>query len=461
MKIARPFALLPLLALAATSLAQTWSKSYDEGLTAARQGKWAQARDAFKKAATLRADDASAPTLLPGPPTERRRWRNGAAYSPNFLAAYSLYRQALTESGDTQSSDLRTAASEFEGLIQKGQSSRASYYFANLIYTRVGDTAKANDLQSRYAKNTGKLNWKVDTEIVAPEDLAAIEPSGTGAGGQATETGIAATSATGGGTKMITIRANDLQPGTGNLNMAALVPGRVPTVQNKYALIVGNSDSKIAGTAIPFAADDAQRIREGIIANAGYDEANVELATNATAAQILAKARALVARMPQDATVMIYFAGAGVNVGGKDYLAGVDAQLSSDTSAMVSKTELFQTFMAKGARIFSFFQANRPMDDGRFFGSELPMVGAIAQVQATLPGESVSPIMEGGKTTGVYTKAFVEVLQDLKSNSIPILEFGWQVFYKIRRGNTGQFGGGSRQTPTLPVLTNVASDARF
>jgi hypothetical protein len=117
--------------------------------------------------------------------------------------------------------------------------------------------------------------------------------------------------------------------------------------------------------------------------------------------------------------------------------------------------------MAKGARVFSFFQANRSINEGRYFGSEVPMVGSIAQVQATLPGESISAIMSNGRQTGIFTNAFVEVLQDLKSNRIPILEFGWQVFYKIRRGNTGTTGGGSRQTPTLPVLTNVASDARF
>jgi hypothetical protein len=55
----------------------------------------------------------------------------------------------------------------------------------------------------------------------------------------------------------------------------------------------------------------------------------------------------------------------------------------------------------------------------------------------------------------------VGVLAEIRSNQIPIQEFGWQVFYRMRRAGTGNFGGGSNQTCTLPVLINIGSDAKF
>jgi hypothetical protein len=442
-KLLRQVVLVPLFVLAAAAHAQSWARTYEEGLAAARQGKWAEARAAFKQAAATRQEDASAPTKLPGPATERRQWREGAPYSPNFLAAYALYRQGIAKSGDAQSEDLRAAAKEFEALLSKGQYSRETFYFLNTIYDRTADTANRISIEERFAKSQDKLKWRVDTEVVSPEEIAAIG------------------AVTPAGNTSVTIRASDLRPGTGDPAAAAVAPGRVAPVSTKFALIVGNSASNLPGAAMPFAGDDAQRIREAIVANAGYPAENIELVLNGTAQQIATSAKALADRVPQDATVLIYFTGAGTNVGGKDYLAGVDTDNASNTASMLSKADLFQPFMAKGARVFSFFQANRSINEGRYFGSEVPMVGSIAQVQATLPGESISAIMSNGRQTGIFTNAFVEVLQDLKSNRIPILEFGWQVFYKIRRGNTGTTGGGSRQTPTLPVLTNVASDARF
>jgi hypothetical protein len=128
---------------------------------------------------------------------------------------------------------------------------------------------------------------------------------------------------------------------------------------------------------------------------------------------------------------------------------------------MVAKMELYRLFMAKGARIFAFFQVNRTVANGRYFGMEVPLVGSMAQCQATIPGDTVQSFVRNGKTRGVYTDALAATLGEFRSNRVPIQEFGWQVFYRIRRGDSGSMGGGSRQTPTLPVLTNLASDARF
>src|SRR5437016_6183685 len=44
----------------------------------------------------------------------------------------------------------------------------------------------------------------------------------------------------------------------------------VPTSPDKFALIIGNTDSRFEGGKLPYAADDAQLIRETLTASAGY-----------------------------------------------------------------------------------------------------------------------------------------------------------------------------------------------
>ena len=101
--------------------------------------------------------------------------------------------------------------------------------------------------------------------------------------------------------------------------------------------------------------------------------------------------------------MFFYFAGAATNVGGVDYLAGTGATSSNDTANMVPKVDVYSLFMSKGARIFAFFEAHRPIVDGRYFGSEIPAVGSIAQVQATLPGEGVTSQVQSGRSSGTFT----------------------------------------------------------
>ncbi len=449
---------LLLAALAAVgAYAQSWSSAYDTGLKAARAGKWAEARAGFQQAAAYRPEDMSAATVLPGPPTEQRRWRNGAPYSPNFLAAYAEYRLALENKDPSQQTQaLNTAAAEFETLLAKGEYSPEAFYYLNTIYTRSGDTAKRQALEQKFNQVGSKADWKVDTEVVAPEDLAAMSPNGATNPAQARQ-GSSGTPATLlAGDPRITSTGS-----TSGFNLGAGPAAAVALVPSKYALLVGTSEAKLAQGNLSYATDDVQRVREALISSAGYPEQNIDIVLNGTAGQVMAAAKALADRMPTEGTLLIYFVGPGVDIDGKDYLAGVDSQLDTDTASMVSKADLYRIFMSKGTRIFAFFQTNRPIVNGNYFGKEVPLVGSIAQMQATTPGQDSLAYFRNGKNVGVFTNAFVNVITELRSNRIPITEFGWQVFYKVMRGDTGDTGGGSHQVPTLPYLTNMAADARF
>ncbi len=438
---------------AALVLGQSWTAAYEKGLQAARAAKWADARAAFQQAIALRPEDFSGATTLPGPVSEQRRWRGGAPYSPNFLSAYSEYRLAMASATPDEAKPLfETAASEFEALLAKGQNSRETFYFLNQIYNRLGDTAKRQDLEARFAQ--AKPNFRVDTEVVDPVELTAI----TGAPGKTTNSG--------GGPTITVVKpgqAPTVIPGAGVVpGGVAPAVGPVGIVPTKYALVIGNSTTKLSQDPVTYGAEDAQAIREALVTHAGYAEANVDLVLNASKEQILASVKALSDRLPADgATVFVFFAGNGSNIAGKDYLAGVDSENLTDPASMVAKGDVFREFMAKGAHIFAFFEVPRPTVDGVYFGKEVPLVGAIAQVQSTIPGAGVYSITKNGHTIGLFADAMVTTFQEIRSNRIPITEFGWQVFSRIRGGGTGHAGGGGPQIPTLPVLTHLGPDDKF
>ncbi len=430
--------------------AQSWMSEYDKGLDAAKKGEWVAARAAFQQAVAYRPEDTDKPTTLPGPVTEVRRWRNGAAYSPNFLAAYSAYRQGMGDKDEARATSLSQSASELEMLIEKGQTSREAFYFLNSIYTALGNSAKRTALEAKFSALGGKAAWKVDSEVIAPEEIAQINNIGAKpAGPVVTRPGAP---------NEPTKPATNAPAGGGSLSPLV---GPVAPIANKYALIIGNGDSRMKDLALPYAADDAQQLREALVTNAGYPEQNIDLVLNATAAQIMKSAEALSQRVDEDAIVLIYFSGVGVNVAGKDFLAGIDTESSMDTGSMVAKAKLFDLFLSKGASVFSFFQAHRPINNGLYFGKEIPVVIGLAQMQATIPGDVVYSYIKNGKAVGLFTSAIIRVVNEQRSNQLPILDFGWQVFNKMRRGDSGTTGGSSHQTCTLPVLTNLASDARF
>lgn len=446
MKFQRIFILCVALCMTVLASAQSWQASYDAGLRAARTGNWSEARTDFQQAAAYRTEDVSGATTLPGPVTEQVKWRGGAPYSPNFLAAYSAYRMGLAAATPEEATpQFQTAAAEFEALLTKNEQSRETYFFLNQIYTRLGDTEKRMDLEKRYAN--AKFNFRVDTEAVSPEEMAII--------------GGAAKTNAGPGITIIKAGEPGTNPGTGIPTGGTPSVGPVAPLANKFALIVGNAASRSNSFAVPFGADNAQAIREALVTHAGYPEANVDLVLNGTRDQLMASAKALADRVTDDATVFIYFAGEGRNINGKDFLACVDNSSPTDTSTMVAKEELYRQFMPKGARMYAFFEVPRPVVNGRYFGQEVPLVGAVAQTQSTIPGGSVLPTVRNGKTLGLFADALVMSFQDIRSNQIPIGEFGWQIFNRIRGGGPDRSGAGASQIPTLPVLTHLAPDEKF
>lgn len=428
------------LALIATAVGQSWTSAYDAGLKAAKAGDWATARKEFQKARANRPDDVSGPTNLPGPVTDARKWRGGAPYSPNFLSAYAAFKLGQSAKADTASTFFKTAQEEFEGLLKKKQVSKESLYFLSALYSRANQSDKLQDL----AKRAEKANWKVDTEVIAPEEVSAMTQNMTPTGNSQ---GVVAV-----------VDASNMTGAVPNVPMRV---GPVAINPKKFALIIANGENKLAGFQISHAANDAKLLKDSITTNAGYDAANVVVVSNANAAQIKAAAAALAAKMPAESTLLFFFTGAGANIDNRDWLAGADTQLATDTSSMVAKTEIYRPFVEKGVSIFAFYQVSRAAIGGRFFGSEEPKAGRVSQMQSTTPGETIYSIFKDGSNVGIFASAMSDVFAELHSNAIPITEFGWQVFYKIRRGLSGSSGGGSRQTPTLPVLQLLAQDSRF
>lgn len=485
---------------------QGWQEAYIKALDHAKAGRWVDARASFQASSALRAEDFAGPTRLNVSPTETTLWRGGSPYSANFGAAYAGYRVALAlDDDDKRIQTLGAIVNEFQALINKGQRSPESVFLAATIYANLGNDAALDKLsKSLNALGNAQYNWKVDSAFVLDVDremIATFRDSNGAANrgpavapkqdtARATTPAAASAPAQAGGTptaeptKKPAPKENNKAPQgnpTGDQgnptgdnarpkpkpkpkpeNETPVDNGIVQKVDTKFALLIGNSQSKLGnGLAPSFGASDAEYLKTILVDDAGYLDTNVVVVTNATAAGILEAANALATKCPENGTVAIYYTGLGTHLQGKDYLIGVDAALPSDISKMLEKGALFKPFVQRGARIFAFFQVPRPMSEGRYFGMESTQVGAISQMQSTLPGASVFSTRVGEKNVGLFTSAFANVLHDMRSNKVPVLEFSWRVFDKIRRGSTGDLGGGSQQVPTLPIFTNIASDARF
>lgn len=440
------FALFTLALLQTTlAVAQSWSDAYDKALAAARGQDWVAARAAFEEAIASRPDDQPTPTTLPGPVTDPKKWRNGAPYSPNFGVAYANYRIAMTATPTERRPLLETARASFETLVEKGQLSPHTAYLLNQVYGALGQPDKQRELGDKV--NQG-MTWKVDTVFMAPEEVAVIGSTATT--GPTNNQGVVVSKGNTG--PQVTL--------VDTYNKTTLA-GPVPVVATKFALVIGNSETQMSTKGPAYAATDAVAIKEALVQNAGYADGSVDVVVNATADQIRTAAKALADRMPADATLLLYFTGIGVNIDGKDYYAGIDAAMTTDTGKMVSKEEVMSIFRSKGARIFAFHQADRPIVNGRYFGMETPIFGYYALCQATSPDRLVYGTTVDGKVIGAYTKAFVDTLAEFRSNRVPVTEFVWKIFQMMQGGSTLEAGGGTNQVPSLPILRNLAPEARF
>ncbi|MFM9873983.1 MAG: caspase family protein, partial [Fimbriimonadaceae bacterium] len=236
----------------------------------------------------------------------------------------------------------------------------------------------------------------------------------------------------------------------------------VPTVDNKFALIIGNSKSPEPGTELAFAANDAALINAALTTYAGYAAENVTVLSDVTAAQIRAAVTSMAEKIPAKATLLIYFTGQANHLGGQDYLAGNDIEFSTDSSKMIEKRAVIQPFLAKGANVFFFAQCNRPFTSTDYFGKERLQQGTLSETYATIPGSIVTSVFRETGQVGLYTDAFVKTLREFYTNQVPITEFCWNVFYAMRGGtSSNNTRGGATQTPSLPILTNLGPTSPF
>jgi tetratricopeptide (TPR) repeat protein len=416
-----------LLLLAAIGSAQSWSQRYEDGLAAMGKGEWEVARELFRQAITYRPNDSEKPTQLPSLEGGPILWRGGALYSPNFFSAYASYRLAMAESADAKRRALGIVAAELEVLLDRGQGSREAFALLDRTLAALEDEPARTQLGERVRKELGRgvPLWSVDGTPLSAEERKSVEDYFASVSKAPIEALKAPTPP-----------------------VDAPTAGRVPPVANKVALIIGNAE----GSDLPFALADAKAVREALVVHAGYAESSAVLLSNANADTMRDAAANLAQNLTPGAIVAVFFAGKAQSQEGRDVLLGADG-------SAIGKYDLLRHFVEKGAQVFAFFEVNRPMLAGHYFGGELPAEGRIAQVQATLPGESIGAANRSGRRLGFFALAMSEVLAEIHADRIPIGDFGWKLYEKIR--TLPERTGANRQTPTLPTLTNLPPSSGF
>ncbi len=420
-------------------IAQEWRAPYEKALAAAKRGMWEEARNEFLSAIKHRPKDSNQASQVGIGVTERRPWRDGAPYSPNFGAAYCSFKLASeARDADTRKARLDEAISGFRALIEGGQASIEAMVFLAASYNAANDPQSASAIQAQINRMEPKQSYRVDREIIEFSDLRALS-------------GIMDVQAPPEVRGVVTPGQINVGPGLGS-------SGYIPPLEFKFALLIGNSGN--SGQA--YAGQDVDFLKKALTEHAGYAEANITVLKDVSSQEILSAAKAIAEKLPDNAIVYIYFSGMGVYnpETNKDYLAGNDVRSMTAYESMVPKSELFKPFVEKGASIFSFFQVDRKKDkDGNYFGKEVPQLGKIAQLFGTAPGDVVNATVYEGRVHGLYTVGIVQSLQLMRGNRIPVLNFAWMVFERVRVGSAE--GGGGAQTSTLPVLVGLSGNSRF
>lgn len=425
------------LALSAVASAQEWVRPYESALRLAKSGVWDEARIQFLEAIKVRPEDTDKASQTGGSVADRRPWRGGSPYSPNFGAAYASFKLAANAADkDKRTAYLNDAIKGFQALIAKRQASMETMLFFAAALAANNQLKEASEMQEQIKTMDASKAFKIDRDIIEASDLAAIQ-------GNMIPTGVS------GGDP----RAGGPQPGQLPTVGIGTPTGLVPPLDFKFALLIGVDGDH--------SANDVDLLKDSLVKNAGYPEGNVVVLKAPTAAEISAAASALADKMPDSGTAFIFYSGKGVSdpATGKDYLAGSDS--GESVGSMVAKLSLYQPFISKGTSIFAFYQVDRSMDaEGGYFGREVPELGRVAQMEGTAPGEKAYTMIADGKPYGVYAHAMSDVLAQTRDNRITILDFVWNTFYQIRKGSVEGAGGGA-QTPTLPVVVSMTTSAKF
>jgi len=429
------------MACAISASAQAWVKPYEEALRLAKTGAWPEAKAKFVEAIAARAEDSQSASQIGGSVADRRPWREGAPYSPNFGAAYATFKMAADAPDmGVRKERLNEVINRLQSLVNKGQKSEEALLFLAAAYAANDQNKEAQTIQDQLNEIESGKGFKIDQEILDPADLAALRGSTMPAGSI-------------GDPRPGAIQPNELpHVGVGSTT------GVVPPLDFKFALVIGNS--KAGGP--DYAVNDVDMVAEALSKHTGYNVDNIVKLKDPTVVEIRAAAAAIAERMPDSGTITIFYAGDGMNdpESGKDYVTGSDSR-DGATGSMLAKSDLYAPFIAKGSSIFAFFEVDRPVSDqGRYFGMEIPQVGRIAQMQSNSPGERAYATISDGKSYGVYAYAMAQVLKDMRNNRVPINDFAWATFYEVRKGSS-EGGGGGSQTPTLPVAISMATTARF
>jgi hypothetical protein len=433
---------LSMLGSATAAVAQAWVKPYEEGLRLAKTGAWPEAKSKFEEAIRARADDTDKASQVGGSIADRRPWREGAPYSPNFGAAYATFKMASDAPDmNVRKERLNEVITRLTGLINKGQVSQESLLFLAAAHAANDQQREAQAVQDRLNALEASKAFKIDQDILDQADMGALR-------GTTIPVGSVPDPRTG------ATQPNEIpRIGVGSAT------GVVPPLDHKFALLIGNTQ---AGGP-DYAGNSVDVLAEALVKHAGYPEGNVVTLKDPTAAQITEAVGALAGRMPDSGIVTLFYSGDGYNdeASGKDYISGSDSREGSMTS-MVAKSDLYAPFVAKGTSIFAFFEVDRPISlKERYFGMEIPQVGRVAQMQSNSPGERAYATVFDGKQYGVYAYAMAQVLKTIRNNRIQIGDFAWATFYEVRKGGSGEGGGGGSQTPTLPVAVSMSTTSRF
>ena len=411
-------------------MAQPWRSNYEKGLTQAKRGQWADARASFLNANKARPADTMAQSYVGEGVADRRPWRQGAPYSPNFASAYCSFKMAAEAQDKTvRAVALKDAIDGFTNVISKNQISVEALLFLAASHAANNDAKSSGAVQEQLNKLNAATAYKVDREMIEYSDLQVLTGGGSGINPDPTAIAL---------------------PGADNAF------GIVPILDFKFALIVGNSK----GSGQAFATADAEMIKDALVRHAGYSEQNIIVLKDATTEQMLAASKELAERMPENVVAFLFYSGLVAHdiSNTTDYLMGVNNSSSTAYGEMLSKSAFYKPFVTKGANIFAFYQVDRPrMGDIACFGQEVLQLGKIAQLHGTAPGEINTSISIDGIVHGTYAAAISKSVSEIRSNRIPILDFAWSTFDKVRRGGDGA----GAQTPTLPVFVNMTGAARF